>query len=303
VGSLPELPGGARRSSTASETDVSALNDLGLPALPKLPGPPPPAPNAELPWPLRAHPEAQEMPTAGGFGPLAATVGSAWLKTVRRRLDMARLAAEYRAEQPLSDVCGNCAVRASDPFVKERVGVWKDGARFRVYLDGNMRSLCEEFEKKFNVPPLALPPGQWQNFLDQKDAYQTLCCRCALEKGFTPPPPEKSKKKALSDQESTAQLKDKADLSDDDDDDDEGEGTPQAAEEDGSDAGSDKSDIELDPPDVKRFPNLVDVQVSQCSREMILFWAKQARRRLRAQRMAPQADSDDEGDDFGDGSD
>ena len=38
---------------------------------------------------------------------------------------------EYIIEQPLNDVCGACAVRANDPFVKERVGIWQHGPRFK----------------------------------------------------------------------------------------------------------------------------------------------------------------------------
>lgn len=222
---------------------------------------------------------------------MAGLVGSSWLKTVRRRLEMVKLANEYRAEQPLADVCANCAVSANDPYVRERIGVWKGGFRSKVYIDADLRHQCEEFEKKYNVPPLPLNPGNWQVHLDLKEAFKTLCCRCAIEKGFTPPPAESIERKKKAVQESPEQLKDNdASLVP-------GDGSPTAkSDDDSSDgSGSNKSDIELDPPDMKRFPNLVDVQVSHTSAEMILFWAKQARKRLKIQRMRPPQDSDDEG--------
>ena len=33
---------------------------------------------------------------------------------------------------------------------------------------------------------------QWQNWLDRHNAYQTLCVRCALERGLDPPPPQEA---------------------------------------------------------------------------------------------------------------
>jgi len=180
--------------------------------------------------------------------------------------------------------------------MEQRIGVWKGGFRSKVYIDADLRHLSEEFEKKYNVPPLPLNPGNWQVHLDMNEAFKTLCCRCALEKGFTPPPADGTsgrKKKAV--QESPAQLKDAADGNDGSP--ALGDGSPTSANSDEDDDSDDsnKSDLELDPPDVKRFPNLVDVQVSHTSAEMILFWAKQARKRLKAQRMRPPPDSDDEG--------
>lgn len=46
----------------------------------------------------------------------------------------------------------------------------------------------------------------------------------------------------------------------------------------------DGSDLELDPAETTRFPNLVNVQVSQAAREMIIYWAKQARKRVKRRR-------------------
>ncbi|CAK9022337.1 unnamed protein product [Durusdinium trenchii] len=100
---------------------------------------------------------------------------------------MSRQAKEYTIEQPLNDVCGGCAVRANDPFVKERVGIWQHGPRFKVYMTGNLRQLMNSFERHYNVPPMPFIPTQWQNWLDRHQCYQTLCVRCALERGFDPP--------------------------------------------------------------------------------------------------------------------
>eukprot|EP00439_Symbiodinium_sp_Y106_P033984 s1865_g4.t1 len=57
----------------------------------------------------------------------------------------------------------------------------------------------------------------------------------------------------------------------------------------------DASDIEFEPADTTRFPNLVSVQVPQAAREMILYWAKQARKRE-----SDDSFGEDSGDDAGD---
>ncbi|CAE7714386.1 unnamed protein product [Symbiodinium sp. CCMP2592] len=66
----------------------------------------------------------------------------------------------------------------------------------------------------------------------------------------------------------------------------------------------DASDIEFEPADTTRFPNLVSVQVPQAAREMILYWAKQARKRvIRKRTIRYQSSSEEESDDsFGEDS-
>eukprot|EP00931_Biecheleriopsis_adriatica_P048568 TRINITY_DN28075_c0_g1_i1.p1 TRINITY_DN28075_c0_g1~~TRINITY_DN28075_c0_g1_i1.p1 ORF type:complete len:4655 (+),score=704.17 TRINITY_DN28075_c0_g1_i1:659-13966(+) len=329
--SVPALPD---RSSVGA---TSALGDLELPRLPDLPAPPAP-PQAALTWPLHYDTDGDNegMPAAAaGFGPLAALTGKAWLATARRRLEMLKYAQEYRNEQPVADVCAQCAVRARDPFVMERIGVWKDGVRFKVYLTKNVRELAIGFEQHYHVPRMPLVLAHWQSWLNQKSSYQTLCVRCALERGFDPPPPEKSKKKrrdaeAIEAGPQPLQLADSpqrpvrpaaADHFTDDESDEDSPARPSgaagsasdaapppdAAQEDGAESEqSDHSDdLELNPTEIKRFPNLVDVSVSTSSREMIIYWAKQARRQLKHRRVAPPQESEDENeqqdddDDFG----
>ncbi|CAE8606907.1 unnamed protein product, partial [Polarella glacialis] len=62
---------------------------------------------------------------------------------------------------------------------------------------------------------------------------------------------------------------------------------------------SDKSEIELDPPDTKKFPGLLDVNVKMGSREMIMYWAKIARRNIRAKKKRPSEDDENEASEFG----
>eukprot|EP00435_Cladocopium_sp_Y103_P014104 s1122_g3.t1 len=263
-----------------------ALRQLDIPSLPTMPQAalepiaPPPL-ELEDNWPLQAHGDALELPDAAGFGPLAALTGAAWLRVARRRIIMGRQAEEYTIEQPLNDVCGCCAVRANDPFVKERVGIWQHGPRFKVYLTGNLRQLMTSFERHYDVPPMPFIPSQWQNWLDRHNTYQTLCVRCALEKGLDPPeagtPPQTPL--AIQQPQTPLTLRDQDGASTGSEEEEALMLQDQTPKDD-----KDGSDIELDPAETTRFPNLVNVQVPQAAREMIIYWAKQARKRVKRRR-------------------
>lgn len=281
VTSKQEPSQGMRQGMRASV----ALRQLDIPSLPTMPQAAlePIAPPLELAdnWPLQAHGDALELPDAAGFGPLAALTGAAWLRVARRRIIMGRQAEEYTIEQPLNDVCGGCAVRANDPFVKERVGIWQHGPRFKVYLTGNLRQLMASFERHYDVPPMPFIPSQWQNWLDRHNTYQTLCVRCALERGLDPPeagtPPQTPL--AIQQPQTPLTLRDEDGASTGS----EEEEALMLAEQTPKDD-KDGSDLELDPAETTRFPNLVNVQVSQAAREMIIYWAKQARKRVKRRR-------------------
>jgi len=289
--------GGAMRQSVA-------LRQLDIPSLPSMPTMPiesvSPPEELEDNWPLQAHGDALELPDAAGFGPLAALTGVAWLRVARRRIIMARQAQEYTIEQPQSDVCGACAVRANDPFVKERVGVWQHGPRFKVYLTGNLRQLMNSFERHYNVPPMPFIPSQWQNWLDRHNTYQTLCVRCALERGFDPPEAATPTQtpRAIQSPQTPLTLRDKEDGASTDS--EEEQALMQLEEDAGKDA-KDDSDLELDPAETTRFPNLVNVQVPQAAREMIVYWARQARKRVKRRRTIryqPDSSSEEEESDY-----
>ena len=289
--------GGAMRQSVA-------LRQLDIPSLPSMPTMPiesvSPPEELEDNWPLQAHGDALELPDAAGFGPLAALTGVAWLRVARRRIIMARQAQEYTIEQPQSDVCGACAVRANDPFVKERVGVWQHGPRFKVYLTGNLRQLMNSFERHYNVPPMPFIPSQWQNWLDRHNTYQTLCVRCALERGFDPPEAATPTQtpRAIQSPQTPLTLRDKEDGASTDS---EEEQALMQLEEDAGKEAKDDSDLELDPAETTRFPNLVNVQVPQAAREMIVYWARQARKRVKRRRTIryqPDSSSEEEESDY-----
>lgn len=150
------------------------------------------------------------------------------------------------------------------------MGIWQHGPRFKVYLTGNLRQLMASFERHYDVPPMPFIPSQWQNWLDRHNTYQTLCVRCALERGLDPPeagtPPQTPL--AIQQPQTSLTLRDEALML--------AEQTPKDDK--------DGSDLELDPAETTRFPNLVNVQVSQAAREMIIYWAKQARKRVKRRR-------------------
>ncbi|CAJ1355006.1 unnamed protein product [Effrenium voratum] len=281
------LPGVKQKQESPGKLRASvALRRLDLPSMPQMPlAPlPPTEPEPIEDWPLQLMGEEKdkELQDAAGFGPLAALTGAAWLRVARRRLIMSRQSQEYTHEQPLNDVCGGCAVRANDPFVKERIGVWQHGPRFKVYFVGQLRALMTSFERHYNVPPMPFVPQQWQNWLDRHNAYQTLCVRCALERGLDPPPPQEAQTpsqpttpKALP----APPTRDREESTDSEE-----EEALMLMEEQGTPQHDDASDIEFEPAETARFPNLVNVQVSQPAREMIVYWARQARRRLKRRR-------------------
>eukprot|EP00933_Yihiella_yeosuensis_P060769 TRINITY_DN63553_c0_g1_i1.p1 TRINITY_DN63553_c0_g1~~TRINITY_DN63553_c0_g1_i1.p1 ORF type:complete len:1498 (-),score=364.61 TRINITY_DN63553_c0_g1_i1:92-4261(-) len=269
---VPALPSASRQPSMLSGPGSLAL---GLPALPELTGPPPPPPTETTTWPLVKR--GEENPLVSGFGPLAALTTRAWMLTARRRLEMLRIAEDYRTDQPIKGVCSCCNVKTDDPFVKERIGVWQNGARMKVYIVEDVRPMMVEFERHYSVPPLTLVPAQWQSWLDRHSAYATLCVRCATEKGYKVPELTLAEKNKLAEEARQKALEDKkkarGDMSDDEDEDEAEE------EEDVPESEESKSDLE-DAPEMKRFPGLVDCQVSVASKEMICYWAKIARKRV-----------------------
>lgn len=285
--------------------------------------PEPPAPPA-LEWPL-VGPTA-DQPSVG-HGPLAALACRAWLYTVRRRRLMKQLAEEYRAELPPKLICARCNASESSPFVQAGVGVWKSGVGLQLVAARDMMEIIQEFEVHRDVPPMELDAEQWFAWLERAspEPWETLCIRCRKANGpkalgdagrsaaigaatslpalappagnmaLPPVPPAGAAKgvaprlPALAPPGGGAALPllqpERLPLSDD-----------YSEEEDSKYEDEDEDDEEL--------PALPNVEVSLASREIILSWARQAAKRVKArsamvlaqrqEEMLEQASSDDE---------
>lgn len=202
----------------------------------------------------------------GGFGPLAGLAGRAWLITARRHLRMLQFAEEHRKQLRVSDACSSCGVREDDPFVLERVGAWVNGAQLRMQVTQDLRELITSFEQFHGVPPLPFNAAQWDAWLSRHEPFQTMCCRCVEEKGLEP-----SALPALALEEPTSPGM---------------PSRPTSPTSPGTTRSRPPSALRLESgrsssSDDAALPGLVDVEVSQASREMICYWATVARRRLR----------------------
>jgi len=124
----------------------------------------------------------------------------------------------------------------------------------------DLRELIVTFEQHYGVPPLPYDAVQWEQWLNRHEPFATMCCRCVEERGLEPSPLPFASQVASQDAS-----------------------RPVSRQQRSSALGSARSDSSDEPT---AFPGLVDVDVTQASREMILYWAMVARRRVRERRNA-----------------
>jgi hypothetical protein len=152
------------------------------------------------------------------------------------------------------------------------VGIWQNGAQLELILVRSMDELIEDFEKHRNVPPLPLDQEQWFHWLERADPepWETHCVRCRTkaneiegdpDRNLAQLPPVPSGRPAVGAFAPLPPLP----LTDSD----------TAPIADGAEDGPQFSDDEP----VYALP---DVQVSIASREIILYWASAAKRRIKA---------------------
>jgi hypothetical protein len=167
-------PSGEAALPYASE---GALSNDRLPLVPKAP------PAAPVPWPLVAIRNIDEQESGVGIGPLAALVGKAWLETVRRRAKMKLMAEDFAKDIPVKNQCMRCRASDDSDYVKAGVGIWKNGPQLKLTLVRNLDQIIEEFENHFGVPPLKLDQQHWFQWLERQteDPWETLCVRCRAE--------------------------------------------------------------------------------------------------------------------------
>lgn len=178
---------------------------------------------------------------------------------------MQRIAAALRAECSLAALCADCFEAQAESF-EQHHGM---------------------SEQDHGVPPMPFEEAQWQVWLEREGFWQTLCPACAEQSNQQPlstlegaTPPRRQAVENLSttaaQQESGSQqeealaplasrLADAAQLS---------------SRSMGSSSGG-------SPSESGPFAHLRDMELSPASREMILYWAMHARRRVRAQKGPP----------------
>eukprot|EP00928_Gymnodinium_smaydae_P052443 TRINITY_DN3633_c0_g1_i1.p1 TRINITY_DN3633_c0_g1~~TRINITY_DN3633_c0_g1_i1.p1 ORF type:complete len:5302 (-),score=561.54 TRINITY_DN3633_c0_g1_i1:86-14599(-) len=276
---LPDLP-----ELQHSRPGLPALSSLpSLPQLPMLPPQPPTMPALPQAWPL-ALPDG-EAPSSG-VGPMAILACRAWLETVRRRLIMSELAHGLKEDWQLKSKCSVCGIDDSSPVVQARKGLWKNGAGLHIAATRGIEDLILEFEVNRGVPPMPFDVEQWFAYLERltPELFDTFCTRCSwqqganiddgessLEIGDGVPPLPSLPAEGVAAASSLPALPDPPTV-------------PGAlvaaagfAPVISDDESADESEEEAAP-----FAELQDVQVSMTSREMILYWAMQARRRVKA---------------------
>lgn len=201
------------------------------------------------PWPLAVVDENDPAP--GGIGPLAALFGRALAATAKRRMEMMNLAEVWRKQMKIEEVCGLCGVTEDDPFVKERIGEWAHGCQFRVKAIRDILELTTTFERHHGVPPMPLQNSQWKAWLERHEVWMTLCIRC---RGGLPSP----RSDARSD------------------------GGSMPSSPTSTVSPWERSDRPAASP--RRTSTFEEVDVPQEAREMILYWAREAKVRIRARR-------------------
>jgi len=315
---LPSMPG---RPGTAGSGSSFGGPLATLPMLPQAP-----SDVAAPPWPI-SNGEDDEF-VSGGVTMLTALIGRAWLATLRRRNRMRSIAECLEEDWPLADKCFKCGAQDEADFVRrDCTGIYDNGAQNEIAeTEGDIiETLIMRFEDFSGVPPLPLDEEQWYHWLERYEPFCTLCikCRTAREEealalqdaarsvkpfgaamqalpgpagagavALPAPPPSSASQMSKARQGSktssfggdasgilAVQDDDEAQFSDSESDDEFG------AEED-------------DEP----FPELKNLKVDPSSREMLLYWALQARKRLNArnrlvtaQRIEEEMRREDEG--------
>jgi len=248
---LPALPPLALPGMSGTSTRI-ALREAAA-ALAPLPHPPQPP---EPMWHAIARPDDLYMPEHAGFGPFAGLIGRAWYNAARRHVQMKELAEMWRMEQNPLDACDECGRQEDDVLVR---------IKLEVVLVKEIHYLTDEFEKHYHNPHEELDEDIWKSFLVREDAWKTLCQDCACEQG-----PTRLSRRASKRQAALAAPK----------------AMPELTDSPGSEPGSSQETPESSSDDAgdKPDPSWQAVEVSNSSREMILYWAGIARRRWRERR-------------------
>jgi len=266
---VPASLGTTGRAALAAKERETAVVTANLPLVPKAP------PAVPVPWPL-ANPTGDDLKALppGWIGPLARLAGKAWLETAKRRMKVRKMADQYAEELPPRSKCQKCGASPDSPFVKAGVGIWTDGPKLQITLVQDMDVIIEEFEKHRNVPPMELDQEQWYQWLDRAEQppWETHCIRCRTQgtEGETPgqlPP--------VPGQPSMGSFAPLPPITDDSD----GSVTPGAPITDGAASGAAAEQPQFS--DDEPVPALPNVQVDIASREIILYWAATARRRIK----------------------
>eukprot|EP00929_Paragymnodinium_shiwhaense_P093182 TRINITY_DN5330_c0_g2_i1.p1 TRINITY_DN5330_c0_g2~~TRINITY_DN5330_c0_g2_i1.p1 ORF type:complete len:6836 (+),score=1501.21 TRINITY_DN5330_c0_g2_i1:1561-20508(+) len=159
-------------------TPLPALGS-SLPVLPALP----PGSMAALPdaerWPIA---DLRGEASSGGFGPLASLVGRSWLKTVRRRIEMRKLADEMEEDWPLQAKCQQCGASEEDAYVQARTGDWVDGAQLKIIRVKDVDPCIIGFELEEESPPAPFDEDKWFGYMARAELWETQCIRCRKKK-------------------------------------------------------------------------------------------------------------------------
>jgi len=136
---------------------------------------------AAIPWLLKT-PDGS-TPLEGTPGPLASYIGKAWLFTVRRQITMARLCRKWADEWQCETRCESCGVREDDPFAGQGVDQW-DGKPLSLSVQEvkDIDELVTSFEDHYGVPPVAFEEVHWRYWLQRNEMFSTLCHRCIGER-------------------------------------------------------------------------------------------------------------------------
>lgn len=243
---------------TAPPYPLLRFGESGVPALP-------PGPLGAPGMPAEIEILDQDPPS------LSFLAGRAWLLVARRHVRMLRLSEEWRQERRVGEACDNCGVCQDDPYASSGVlPEWSaHGPQLRIHETHDIHKLIKSFEVHHSVPPgqppLPFDDGHWRDWLERHAFWGTLCWRCVGAKGLRPTTPVHGRRVDAS--SATGQI---ADVSDDS----------------GSEMSADRSSLSSGGDAVAdAFPDWAAVQVSQGSREILLHWAHEARRRLKAQRL------------------
>eukprot|EP00927_Polykrikos_kofoidii_P032251 TRINITY_DN27535_c0_g1_i1.p1 TRINITY_DN27535_c0_g1~~TRINITY_DN27535_c0_g1_i1.p1 ORF type:complete len:1110 (+),score=252.25 TRINITY_DN27535_c0_g1_i1:164-3331(+) len=251
-----------------------------------------------LEWPLALKDEDEG---SGGYGPLAVLIGKGWLITVRRHLRMKVLYKELEEDWPVAVKCSGCGASEEDPFVQARIGVWKDGAQLRLSpsADQDVDKLINQFDESLLPPSMELDEEQWFMWLERHELFTTLCVRCrqpprdealAVEGAATLLPIEAGGLGALANASSSSGSASSGLAF--------GSppaltgfafGTPPALPAPAAASSSALALIEEEraadiAEEKEEMPELADVEVSLSTREIVLWWAGQAAKRVRARR-------------------
>jgi len=96
---------------------------------------------------------------------------------------MARLCRKWADEWQCETRCESCGVREDDPFAGQGVDQW-DGKPLSLSVQ-EVKDIDEQiknFEDHYGVPPVSFDEMHWRYWLQRNDMFATLCHRCIQDR-------------------------------------------------------------------------------------------------------------------------